>query len=619
MKFNKIQNLINYISTMGVSWILFRIKYYLQLKYDYFVKNDLKIVNKIKIYKNVELPLWFNIYNLNITTDTQHINIADNAIKGKIRVFSHEYLDYGTPKQSHYNPITNVTIDNKLHWSKIPDFSSLGDIKIPWELSRFPHFYSYIKAHKITQEQKYIDAFRNDMSEWLEQNQFPNGMNFKCGQEMTFRIFTILISLNYFEPFLDKMFINKITTYFILSGYRIEENIDYAVISVRNDHAISEAIGLIILGLLFHKQILDALNWLTMGKKILLDELEKQIYADGSYLCHSFIYQREILDELSLLLFILKKNYPEENQLIKHITLKNNQMILFLYSFTQNNGFLPNYGSNDGANLFPVIESDYRDFRCSLNFASTVINNTILFDTHLDLLEFFSISNYKVVLPHKRYKFDDGGYYILKNKNLFLFTRCHTYRDRPSQNDMLHLDIWHKGRNIFCDAGTYSYNTDKTFQNNFTGTLGHNTVMINDTNQMQPVLNFGYSNWTESQCIECNRTKFTGVTYAYKKNFGIIHKRNLELKENKITIIDTLSNISSKTNVKQIWNTKHHVNIINTTTLQIENCIISANVKYTIEDSYISNYYNSYALGKRIIFEIEASDDTNIITTMEFK
>ncbi len=619
MMFNNIKNILNYVFTMGISWVLFRIKYYLQLKYNYFVKNDLKILNKTKSFEMTDLPLCFKPYATDISKDSQHIQIADNAIEGKVRVFSHEYLNYGTPKQYHYNPITNVTVDHTLHWSQIPDFGTLGDIKIPWELSRFPHFYSYMKAHKITQEQKYIDAFKNDMSEWLEQNQFPNGMNFKCGQEITFRIFAILIAVNYFEPFLDKEFINKITKYFIVSGYRIEENIDYAVISVRNDHAISEAIGLILLGLLFHEKTPDATNWLKMGRKILLGELNRQIYSDGSYLCHSFIYQREVLDELSLLLLILKKNYPEENNLIEQITLKNTQMVYFLYSFTQDNGFLPNYGSNDGANLFPIMESDYRDFRCHLNFASAVANNTVLFDTHFDLLDLFSISDYTTVLPQKQYKFDDGGYYILKNSNLFLFTRCHTYRDRPSQNDMLHLDIWHKGKNIFCDTGTYSYNTDRVFQNNFTGVQGHNTVMINNTDQMQQVLNFGYSNWTKAECLECNNHVFTGQNYAYLKNFGITHKRHIALEENKITVTDTINNISSKTNIKQIWNTKYDVNVIDTTTLQIENCIISSNVKYRVEDNYISDYYNSYRVGKRIIFEIEVEDNTKIITTMEFK
>ena len=618
MEIRKFKNLLDYIMAMGISWLIFRIKYYIQLKYNYFVKNDSKILNKIKSLGSIDMPIWFKPYATDISTGSQHIEIADNAIGGKVRVFSHEYLNYGKPKQYHYNPITNVTTDNMLHWSKLPDFGTLGDIKIPWELSRFPHFYSYMKAHRITGEQKYVDAFKNDMHEWLEQNQFPNGINFKCGQEMTFRIFSILIAVNYFEPFLESDFINKIIKYFVASGYRIEENIDYAVISVRNDHAISEAIGLVLLGLLFHEKVHHAEKWLKMGRKILLSELDKQVYADGSYLCHSFIYQREVLDELSLLLFILKKNYPSEKNLIESITLKNNQMIYFLYSFMQGNGVLPNYGSNDGANLFPVMESDYRDFRPHLNFASAVANGTVLFNTHLDLLELFGIADYSKAFLKKRCQFEDGGYYILKNPNIFLFTRCHTYRDRPSQNDMLHVDVWHEGKNIFCDAGTYSYNTDATFQNNFIGVKGHNTVMINNADQMQPVLNFGYSNWTKAECLNYTGDRFIGINYAYQKMFGITHKRDIVLQKKRVIVTDLINGISSKTNIKQVWNTKSKVEIIDAFTLKVDNCIISSNTQHRIEDSYISDYYNSYKLGVRIIFEVDTDRNYNIRTTLTF-
>lgn len=51
-------------------------------------------------------------------------------------------------------------------------------------------------------------------------------------------------------------------------------------------------------------------------------------------------------------------------------------MIEFLNSFIQETGWLPNYGANDGSNLFPLTGDDYRDFRSSLNFASTVNSGT---------------------------------------------------------------------------------------------------------------------------------------------------------------------------------------------------------------------------------------------------
>lgn len=618
MKVAKITNIMSYIRLMGIDWLVFRLKYYRKTKYNFFIKNDSKILERMKKIDDLVIPKWFCIYSNDIEDKSKYIKIADNAINGKIVVFSNEELNFGNPKKWHYNPLNQYEIENSIHWSKIPDFGELGDIKIPWELSRFPHFFSYIKAHKITQDKKYINAFIDDVESWLQQNQFPNGINYKCGQEMTFRVFSILIAVNYFYKYLDGKLLNKISKYLLVSGYRIEENIDYAVVSVRNDHAISESIGLIILGLLFHNKIDDARRWFEIGKKILLDELDKQIYSDGAYLCHSFNYQREVLDELSLLLLILKNNYDVEIELIEKIQFKNAKMISFLNSFVQENGWLPNYGSNDGANLFPIANADYRDFRPSLNFASAVTNGYTIYNDNSDLVDFFSLHIDSQKELDKFNQFKDGGYYTIENDDLFLFIRCHSYKDRPSQNDMLHLDIWYKGENIFCDTGTYSYNTDKKFQNNFIGVTGHNTIMINDDNQMEQVLNFGWSNWTKSKLIDINENSFEGEHYGYQKKYGVTCYRRVELEEHKITIIDKVSPVKNSIDIKQLWNTKEEAIIIDEFTIRVDKCILKSNYPLRLDQAYISDYYNSYKDGTKIVIAVQTNKDIEIKTTMEF-
>ncbi|XPV54917.1 MAG: heparinase II/III domain-containing protein [Halarcobacter ebronensis] len=292
-------------------------------------------------------------------------------------------------------------------------------------------------------------------------------------------------------------------------------------------------------------------------------------------------------------------------------------MIEFLYSFIQENGCLPNYGSNDGANLFPLTGDDYRDFRSSLNLASVAIRGYSLFERHKKLVEFFALEDKATIKLDKKVEFRDGGYYILKNKNLFSFIRCHSYKDRPASNDMFHLDVWSGGKNIFCDAGSYSYNTDKKFKNNFIGVIGHNTVMINDSNQMVQVLNFGYSNWTKAKCMDFGVNHFLGLNYAYQKEFGVVHQRDVKLEDDKIIIMDNVKNIKEITNIKQIWNTKFKVEVIDEYTIKVDEFIISSNIKYNLENSYISDYYNFYIEGTRIVFETDISEDFEIKTLIE--
>jgi len=288
-------------------------------------------------------------------------------------------------------------------------------------------------------------------------------------------------------------------------------------------------------------------------------------------------------------------------------------MIEFLNFFIQENGWLSNYGSTDGANLFPITGDDYRDFRSNLNFASVINSGYSLFEDHKKLVELFSLEDKGTVELDKKTEFNDGGYYILKNKNFFGFIRCH----RPASNDMFHLDIWSSDKNIFCDAGSYSYNTDKKFKNNFIGVLGHNTVMINNSNQMAQVLNFGYSNWTKAKCIDFDENHFLGENYAYKKEFGVVHERDIKLENDKIIVTDNIKNIKENTNIKQIWNTKFDVEKIDEYSLKVDQFIISSNMKYKLEASYISDYYNFYDEGIRIVFEINSNEDFEIKTIIE--
>ena len=44
----------------------------------------------------------------------------------------------------------------------------------------------------------------------------------------------------------------------------------------------------------------------------------------------------------------------------------------WLYILTQQNGDTPNLGANDGAKLLPVCATDYRDFRPTVQLASTL-------------------------------------------------------------------------------------------------------------------------------------------------------------------------------------------------------------------------------------------------------
>lgn len=603
--FNTLKSIYAYSRLMGLEWFLFRIKYEIRKRSFYFDRLNNKILKKVVLIKS-ETFFYTKVGLIKdcFRGDTHFIKKADGAIEGKIFAFSHHYLDYSENSRInwHMNPVSKVKADNTNSWNALPDFADFGDIKLIWEASRFPQVYYFINAYAVTKDEKYAKACVSQITDWIEGNPYPRGVNYKCGQEISFRIFSWINAMEYFKGFISKDDEIKIVKNIYTSLLRINVNIDYAVKSVKNNHSISEAAGLFIGGLLF-PQFKESQNFIDKGLKYLLKETSYQVYDDGAYIQHSFTYQRLVLDLLSYTFLVADK---KQFNIPKVLRQRHHKMLFFLNAFMQKDGWLPNYGSNDGANLFPCTNSDYRDFRTSLNFA---MGKSDFFDTTMQKNEILTT----------QIEFNDGGYYILKNDTIFSFIRCHSYRDRPASNDMFHLDIWYKGKNIFCDTGSYSYNTDKSFKNNFIGVVGHNTVMINDTNQMAQVLNFGYSNWTKAKKLEFDRSHFLGENYAYEKEFDIVLKRDISLDTHAMVVTDVIKNISQETKIKQIWNTKSKVVKIDKYSFKIDDCVITSNIPYRLEESYISDYYNSYIVGSRIIFEIHTDNDFKIHTKIEFR
>jgi hypothetical protein len=613
---NKVKPIYEYIKLMGLDWFVFRVKYELLKKINYFDKVNERILKKVSSYDNSKFFYkQVGLANKDFIGDSSFIEKADNASRGKIFAFSNEYFDYSEDGSINWqmNPNSKVKANSNLSWNRLPDFGEYGDIKLIWEASRFPQVYYFINAYSTTKDVKYAKECIGQIMDWIDKNQYPYGVNYKCGQEISFRTFAWINALEYFSEFFTKEDEQKIVENIYVSLLRVDSNIDYAAKSVKNNHSTSEAAGLFIGGLLF-PQFKESKYFVDKGLKYLLKEISYQIYKDGSYIQHSFTYQRLALDILSFVMVMAKKLNFELPKELKQQHLK---MIEFLNSFVQENGWLPNYGSNDGANQLPLTCDDYRDFRSSLNLASVVNGGYSMLEDHKKLIDFFSLYDKGTIQLDRKIEFNDGGYYILKNKNFFSFIRCHSYKDRPASNDMFHLDIWSGDKNVFCDAGSYSYNTDKKFKNNFIGVVGHNTVMLNNSNQMAQVLNFGYSNWTKAKCVDFSENHFLGENYAYQKEFGVLHQRDIELEDDKITIIDNVKNIKENTNVKQIWNTKFKVKVIDKYTLEVDNFIISSNVKYRLETSYISDYYNSYIEGTRIIFEADITNNFKIKTLIE--
>jgi hypothetical protein len=490
-------------------------------------------------------------------TDTPLI-LADELAAGSLRYFEHTPAAIGSPPQWHKNPFTGQTAPVDRHWSELSDFG-YGDIKIFWEPSRFGFVYALVRAYWRTGDEQYAESFWCLVEDWQQHNPPQLGLNWKCGQETTFRVMAWCFGL---YGFLDAQAttaerITLLAQMIAVSGQRIAANIEYAL-SQRNNHGISEAMGLWTIGLLF-PEFNQATAWRTKGQTLLEQLAGELIYDDGSFVQHSVNYQRVMLHDYLWAIRLGELAGHPLSQSLRDQVAKSGR---FLYQLQdQFTGRVPHYGQMDGALVLPLNNCDYLDFRPiiqAIHYLSTGRRCYPEGPWDEDLLWFFGINSLQAPLQveeRESLQAKQGGYYTLRTQDSFIFTRCATYQDRPGQADMLHVDLWWRGQNIAIDPGTYSYNAPSPWNNPLAHSCYHNTVTVDGFDQMDRVGKFLWLPWLQSKILS-DQSRPSGVEHYWEgEHNGYIrlsapvrHRRALiGLPEDTWLIVDQLESSAAHT------------------------------------------------------------------------
>ena len=459
--------------------------------------------------------------------------IADDAISGRVLGFSSISLDYGNPIDWQLNPLTGKACDVKHKWFRIPDFDpKRGDIKVIWEASRFTHFYSLSRAYLLTGDDRYYTAFSRQLSQWLEANPYSYGANYKCGQECALRLINGLMTYTVFEKVgltsdSDRANIETL----INRCYRkILGNFFYAYRCIKNNHTISELVGMMIGAWCCGDDKQVKRTYALLNKVIC-----EQFTVDGGYAQFSFNYQRLALQDMECAMS-LNTGYKLSARAIERVR----QSALLLYQCQSESGDVPNYGSNDGALIFPVTSCDYRDYRPTVNGVYAMIAGARLYPAGLydeELLWFAGgISKYPVApLTMQSASYADAGLFTIRNGAGLAVIVLNDYKSRPAHMDQLHLDLWINGVNALCDSGTYSYASALGAQ--LAATDGHNTVKVAGLEQMNKRGAFMLCGWTKREGIEWSENSFKGTMVSRN---GYRHQRQVAATEDGYAIIDEI-------------------------------------------------------------------------------
>ena len=281
---------------------------------------------------------------------------------GKILMFNSLLTDLGNEYDWITNPDTGYKYDIGKHWTEIADYSAeAGDIKFVWEKSRFCYLYDIIRYDYHYGEDCAEFVFREILS-WIKNNPVNCGPNYRCSQEISLRVLNWTFVLYYYKNsrHLTENVFNEMQYAIFHQMEHVYSNIDFSRIAVRNNHAVTESVALYLAGM-FYSGMPGAETWKKNGRKWFEEEIAYQIYEDGSYLQFSMNYHRVVAQLLTWGIVLAGRNGEKMSNIVYD---RAKRSVRFLATcMVEENGWLPNYGANDGALFFTLSEGHFRDYR----------------------------------------------------------------------------------------------------------------------------------------------------------------------------------------------------------------------------------------------------------------
>ncbi len=482
---------------------------------------------------------------------------ADALLAGTAPWFSHESHVVGSPPDWFLDPASGQRFqDGQQHWSRCKTFVA-ADIKRCWELSRWGWAPLLARAWRLSCDSRYRDGLNAWSRSWCQVNPVNGGSNWLCGQEASMRLLHAMLAWQLSDaPSLLPDPMPQRAAFVVVHLRRIAATVRYAQ-AQDNNHWTSEAAALFIGGSWLvataSAHASKGHRWAAEGRRALERSVGRLVMPDGSFAQHSITYHRLLLDTLAQV--ELWRRWLGLEPFSERFSSRCCAATSWLMSMMDPlSGDGPNLGSNDGAFCYQLHSQPYRDFRPTLQLASSV------FQEHPALpagpwdepLYWLGLTLNSPPAQAERSAFTgmsnlfaDGGYAVIRpGTTSWALLRLPTYRFRPAHADPLHLDLWCKGVNLLRDGGSYAYNASPADLAYFPGIASHNSLQFDGAEPMRRLGRFLWGDWLQLEgapLLEQSPSS-ASITAAYRCPHGR-HQRQVQVdgRGHRWTIIDTCS------------------------------------------------------------------------------
>ncbi|HEX5055628.1 MAG TPA: alginate lyase family protein [Gammaproteobacteria bacterium] len=450
----------------------------------------------------------------------QLLSSADDICRGRFDLLGYRQLCFGDPIDWHFDPVSGRRAP-RLHWSRLDplDAETVGDSKVIWELNRHQWAVTLGQAYRYTDDERYADRFAAYIKEWMQANPPGTGINWASSLELSLRLIAWSWALFLFRGsrVLTPEFYVEMLEWIRAQARHVERYLSYYFSP--NTHLTGEALGLFYVGVMF-PELEGAARWRRLGRRILLDQLERQVLDDGVYFEQATCYQRYTVDiYLHFMILAARQGEPVPASTAARVR----KMLDFLLAVSGPDGALPQIGDGDGGTLLPLSRRAPGDYHSVFGPAAVLFRSSeyawaartaapeVVWLLGVDGLRVFdSLPPDPPSAAVSSRLFPDGGYTVMRSgwdrsaHRLIFDVGPHgcPVSGGHGHADLLSVQCSLFGEPYLVDAGTCVYTADAQWRDYFRGTASHNTVTVDGLEQALPT---GPFKWRERRRARLRR------------------------------------------------------------------------------------------------------------------
>ena len=439
---------------------------------------------------------------------------ADGVIAGHYDVLGYKRLSWAADDGGvdwYLDPVTGRRAPRRF-WADVPYLDpAIGDHKVVWELNRHQHWLQLGRALWLTGSRAYRDEMIRQLRGWMSTNPPLVGINWASMLEIGLRAMSWVWGLHFLLPFEtdpdpdpdpesripdpDPWLVDMLIGLDRQLSH-LERNL--SIYFSPNTHLTGEALGLYVAGVALPELAASA-RWKETGRRVLVDEISRQIYADGGHAERSTHYQRYTLDFYLMALVTAERDGDDDAA----ATFRDAVQRLAEYTrvIADDEGRLPLIGDDDGGMLWPMAGRGCHDVRDSLSIAATLVDRSDLAPWGLQE-EAVWIAGLRALdrarqrapvpapPPASSRTFPNVGFVVVRDPAgshaAFDVGRHGFLNGGHAHAGALSITLALRGQPFLIDPGTSTYTMDARLRDRLRSSMSHNTVTVDDRSQAVP-------------------------------------------------------------------------------------------------------------------------------------